>query len=89
MDRGIMKFPGMKKEAGAGSALSGSELPALYGDTSGNRYVAAQISRSPPGAEPYRFFHPPRWPGAPPDERGEGLAGRPPNSGPDSRELVG
>ncbi|MGY4303489.1 hypothetical protein ACVIJ6_000732 [Bradyrhizobium sp. USDA 4369] len=32
----------------------------------------------------YRFFHPPRLPGAPPVERGAG-----PNSGPDSRELVG
>jgi hypothetical protein len=33
----------------------------------------------------YRFFHPPRCPGAPPPvERGEG-----PNSGPDWRESVG
>ena len=32
----------------------------------------------------YRFFHPPRCPGAPPVERGAG-----PNSGPDWRELVG
>src|SRR5215217_6871470 len=32
----------------------------------------------------YLFFHPPRWPGAPPLERGEG-----PNSGPDWRESVG
>jgi len=32
----------------------------------------------------YRFFHPPRRPGAPPLERGAG-----PNSGPDSRELAG
>ena len=32
----------------------------------------------------YRFFHPPRCPGAPPLERGEG-----PNSGPDWRESVG
>src|SRR3984957_2817727 len=32
----------------------------------------------------YRFFHPPRWPGAPPLERGEG-----PNSGPNWRESVG
>ena len=32
----------------------------------------------------YLFFHPPRCPGAPPVERGEG-----PNSGPDWRELVG
>jgi hypothetical protein len=32
----------------------------------------------------YRFFHPPRCPGAPPVERGEG-----PNSGPDWRESVG
>jgi hypothetical protein len=32
----------------------------------------------------YRFFHPPRLPGAPPDDRGAG-----PNSGPDSREFVG
>src|SRR5579863_9628436 len=32
----------------------------------------------------YRFFQPPRWPGAPPVERGEG-----PNSGPDWRESVG
>src|ERR1700751_5070954 len=30
------------------------------------------------------FFHPPRFPGAPPVDRGAG-----PNSGPDSRELVG
>src|SRR6202000_1187025 len=33
---------------------------------------------------PYLFFHPPRFPGAPPLDRGDG-----PNSGPDSRELVG
>jgi hypothetical protein len=33
---------------------------------------------------PYRFFHPPRCPGAPPVERGVG-----PNSGPDWRESVG
>ena len=32
----------------------------------------------------YRRFQPPRFPGAPPVERGAG-----PNSGPDSRELVG
>jgi hypothetical protein len=32
----------------------------------------------------YLFFHPPRWPGAPPEERGAG-----PNSGPDWRESVG
>src|SRR5260221_250305 len=32
----------------------------------------------------YLFFHPPRCPGAPPDERGDG-----PNSGPDSREFFG
>jgi hypothetical protein len=32
----------------------------------------------------YRFFHPPRCPGAPPLERGMG-----PNSGPDWRESVG
>ena len=32
----------------------------------------------------YRFFHPPRCPGAPPLDLGAG-----PNSGPDSRELVG
>jgi hypothetical protein len=32
----------------------------------------------------YRFFHPPRCPGAPPLERGAG-----PNSGPDWRESVG
>src|SRR5580692_5445132 len=32
----------------------------------------------------YRFFHPPRCPGAPPLLRGEG-----PNSGPDWRESVG
>jgi hypothetical protein len=32
----------------------------------------------------YRFFHPPRCPGAPPVERGLG-----PNSGPDWRESVG
>jgi hypothetical protein len=32
----------------------------------------------------YRRFQPPRLPGAPPVERGEG-----PNSGPESRELVG
>src|SRR5580692_5834762 len=32
----------------------------------------------------YRFFHPPRCPGAPPVERGEG-----PNSGPDCCESVG
>src|SRR5215210_7941315 len=32
----------------------------------------------------YRFFHPPRCPGAPPLERGAG-----PNSGPDCRESVG
>ena len=32
----------------------------------------------------YRFFQPPRWPGAPPEERGAG-----PNSGPDWRESVG
>src|ERR1700688_551793 len=32
----------------------------------------------------YRFFHPPRCPGAPPLERGVG-----PNSGPDWRESVG
>jgi hypothetical protein len=32
----------------------------------------------------YRFFHPPRCPGAPPLERGAG-----PNSGPDSLEFVG
>ena len=35
-------------------------------------------------AADYRFFHPPRCPGAPPVERGEG-----PNLGPDWRELVG
>src|SRR6185312_1554856 len=35
-------------------------------------------------ALPHRFFHPPRWPGAPPLERGAG-----PNSGPDWRESVG
>src|SRR5882762_7361410 len=35
-------------------------------------------------AQPYRFFHPPLCPGAPPVERGEG-----PNSGPDWRESVG
>ena len=34
--------------------------------------------------QPYRFFHPPLFPGAPPVDRGAG-----PNSGPDSRELVG
>jgi len=33
---------------------------------------------------PYLFFHPPRCPGAPPLDLGAG-----PNSGPDSRELVG
>jgi len=33
---------------------------------------------------PYRLFHPPRFPGAPPVERGAG-----PNSGPESRELAG
>jgi len=32
----------------------------------------------------YRRFHPPRFPGAPPVERGAG-----PNSGPESRELAG
>lgn len=32
----------------------------------------------------YRFFHPPRLPGAPPVERGAG-----PNSGPESREFSG
>jgi hypothetical protein len=32
----------------------------------------------------YRFFQPPRCPGAPPLDRGEG-----PNSGPDWRESVG
>jgi hypothetical protein len=32
----------------------------------------------------YRFFHPPRCPGAPPVDRGAG-----PNSGPDWRESVG
>ena len=32
----------------------------------------------------YRFFHPPRFPGAPPVDRGAG-----PNSGPDWRESVG
>src|SRR6266480_3657995 len=32
----------------------------------------------------YRFFHPPRCPGAPPLERGAG-----PNSGPDWRESMG
>src|SRR5207244_7448394 len=32
----------------------------------------------------YLFFHPPRFPGAPPVERGAG-----PNSGPDCRESVG
>jgi hypothetical protein len=32
----------------------------------------------------YRFFHPPRCPGAPPLDLGNG-----PNSGPDIRELVG
>ena len=31
-----------------------------------------------------RFFHPPRFPGAPPVDRGAG-----PNSGPESRELLG
>src|SRR6266581_8495171 len=35
-------------------------------------------------AQPHRFFHPPRCPGAPPVERGMG-----PNSGPDWRESVG
>ena len=35
-------------------------------------------------ADCYRFFHPPRCPGAPPLERGAG-----PNSGPDWRESVG
>ena len=35
-------------------------------------------------AQPYRFFHPPLCPGAPPVERGVG-----PNSGPDWRESVG
>src|SRR5260370_34811333 len=34
--------------------------------------------------DPYRFFHPPRCPGAPPLERGAG-----PNSGPDWAESVG
>ena len=34
--------------------------------------------------QPHRFFHPPRCPGAPPLDLGAG-----PNSGPDSRELVG
>src|SRR5204863_842475 len=38
----------------------------------------------PASAGFYRFFHPPRCPGAPPVERGEG-----PNSGPDWRESVG
>jgi hypothetical protein len=33
---------------------------------------------------PYRFFHPPRCPGAPPLDLGAG-----PNSGPDWRESVG
>ena len=37
-----------------------------------------------PIGESHRFFHPPRCPGAPPLERGEG-----PNSGPDWRESVG
>jgi hypothetical protein len=32
----------------------------------------------------YRFFQPPRCPGAPPLDRGDG-----PNSGPDWRESVG
>jgi hypothetical protein len=33
---------------------------------------------------PHLFFHPPRFPGAPPVDRGAG-----PNSGPLSRELLG
>ena len=40
--------------------------------------------RMPISDNRYRFFHPPRCPGAPPVERGEG-----PNSGPDWRESVG
>ncbi len=40
--------------------------------------------RTPMSDAAYRFFHPPRCPGAPPLERGAG-----PNSGPDWRESVG
>jgi hypothetical protein len=43
-----------------------------------------KISRIDSVVDRYRFFHPPRCPGAPPVERGEG-----PNSGPDWRESVG
>ena len=46
--------------------------------------LLAIASSSKFAASSYRFFHPPRCPGAPPLERGNG-----PNSGPDSRELVG
>src|SRR3954466_5612880 len=44
----------------------------------------AKLFRIASAGSDYRFFHPPRWPGAPPVERGEG-----PNSGPDWRESVG
>jgi hypothetical protein len=45
---------------------------------SGSNDVALEAKRN------YRFFHPPRCPGAPPLDRGAG-----PNSGPDWRESVG
>src|ERR1700750_1106290 len=48
------------------------------------RRSAAARYRSAQEDVGYRFFHPPRCPGAPPLDRGAG-----PNSGPDSRELVG
>jgi len=57
--------------------MAGSS-PAMTTEETSATWLAAYASTA------YRFFHPPRLPGAPPVERGEG-----PNSGPESRELFG
>lgn len=64
-------------------AMAPSTRPGL--PNSSAKKVRVQGSMTMPMSDSrYLFFHPPRLPGAPPVERGAG-----PNSGPDSRELVG
>jgi hypothetical protein len=60
------------------AVFMGFPFPAGLGETR----LSGDCSQT--SAARYRFFHPPRCPGAPPVERGAG-----PNSGPDWRESVG
>jgi hypothetical protein len=64
-------------------AIAPSNTPGLPKMSMSSMMLAGSL-RMPMSDRLYLFFQPPRWPGAPPVERGAG-----PNSGPDWRESVG